>query len=246
MARSKRTPRITPGATDGDPVNPNYDDGNHANGAANGEHVGQQAGEGDGGSAGAQAAEGEGKKKRGRKKKGETPNLSNVPDFLIVERANDALTKYDAWQAKLAEAKTLQGEYRASLKTSKNLGVEPDMITWWINARRRDVDEIDRETRMRNRMARLMALPIGGTLGLFDDDTTVAAAIDADKIKAGEEDHTAQQARDEGAEAFRAGESMANPYKAGTPHATWWNEGYGFAHDAANPPSREGAGATVN
>src|SRR5262249_54978257 len=45
-----------------------------------------------------------------------------------------------------------------------------------------DPGDIDAETRRRNRLARLMALPIGTQLGLFDDGMTVATAVDADKL----------------------------------------------------------------
>lgn len=253
MARQKRTPRITPGATDADPNDivaglPAFMD--RSNGA-DGEHGDVQAA--DGGSAGVEAAEG-GKKKRG--KRGETPP-TNVPDFLVIERANDAIAKKAVVDRIAAELKTANADYRNSLKTSKKLGVDPDMITWYLAHKGLDPADIDRQTAQRSRIARLMGLPLGTQLGLWADGTTVATLVDDDKMAAEKHAGRGILSPAELADAEDAGEfasiegkpSTATPYEEGSPmgirwHAGWLKDQTKKAH--AMGSNGADAGATVN
>jgi len=62
-------------------------------------------------------------------------------------------------------------------------GVSAQALSWYMANRDRDPAEIDKETAERNRVARVMNLPIGTQLGLLDDGQTVAGEIDQRKIR---------------------------------------------------------------
>lgn len=106
----------------------------------------------------------------------------NVTDETIEEFARKAVAAYRELEKRQAEAKSANGTYRSILKDAKNNGVDQDSIAWYIRQLKREPDDIDRETRNRNRIARVMGLPIGTQLGLFGDGTTVATVVDETKI----------------------------------------------------------------
>lgn len=81
-------------------------------------------------------------------------------------------------QAEQAKVKGVMSRRRALFKDLKRYGIDREDAQWYLAARRRDPEDIDRETRSRNRIAKLMGLPIGTQLGLFEDGTTVATAAE--------------------------------------------------------------------
>lgn len=118
------------------------------------------------------------------------------------------------------------GFYRKQLGLAKKDGHNPDDIIWWLNNKDRDPAEIDRETRNRTRIARIMELPIGTQLGLLEDGMTVATAIDNDKAVTTAE---IDQIKELGFRAGKAGKpAIENPYldKEGSPEDLAWAGGW--------------------
>lgn len=102
---------------------------------------------------------------------------TNVPDETILRHVH-------ACMAIKGRLETLQGEYRAALKLAKTDGVSSRAISWYLAARKRDPENIDMETRERNRIARLMALPIGTQLGFLDGQHSIADDIMEEAVDA--------------------------------------------------------------
>lgn len=161
-------------------------------------------------------------KKRGRPKKAQLP-LSNVTDETI-RLHTDAIVAADR-DVRLAREKL-----KAKKEAAKEAGVTLSDVTWFMRAKDRDVRDIDAETRRRNRLAKIMNLPLGTQLGLFEDGKSVASKIEDDKIAA-----TAarakiptladlQAAREAGDKAGREGKSD-NPHPEGSPLGLNWEEG---------------------
>jgi hypothetical protein len=98
------------------------------------------------------------------------PPKSNVTDDTIRKHVVACGEKKTALES-------AQGEYRASLKAAKSDGVSQSAIAWYLRARKLNVEDIDRETRERTRIAKIMLLPIGTQLGFFDDGQGVADGI---------------------------------------------------------------------
>lgn len=172
----------------------------------------------------AEAPEGEGPRKR---RVAAPP--SNVTDDTIREFVGKAIGAKAELEEAEAAAKSKRGGYRAVLKAAKAAGVDPGHITWFLDARKRDVKDIDRETSWRNRIARVMALPLGTQLGLFEDGTTVATAVDGDKIAANETAPTVDMlitADEQGYQAGQAGKLPdATPYgDPASPLAIRWEK----------------------
>ena len=92
---------------------------------------------------------------------------SNVTDATIAKHIAKATRLYEVAQGKKAEYDSANNAYRASLKDAKAEGVEE--LAWLMKARKLEPDDIDRQTRMRNRLARVAKLPIGTQLGIFDE-----------------------------------------------------------------------------
>lgn len=119
-------------------------------------------------------------------KRHESERSSNVSDETIREFCNKAAVAFGEFEKSNTETKRLQGIYREVLKSAKKQGVDQTAITWWLQNKKREPDEIDRETRNRNRVAKLMGMPIGTQLGLFEDappaGTTVATAVDQQQL----------------------------------------------------------------
>jgi ribosome modulation factor len=162
------------------------------------------------------------------KAKGAAPS-SNVSDATIIEFTNKAIKAHSEFEEKRGEAKKAQASYRAVLKDAKKAGVDQDSIVWLINARKREPEDIDRETRNRNRIAKLMALPIGTQLGLLDDGSTVATAVDNEKQAAPVAD-VAGQAYSDGYEAGRVAKPHSDcPHAEETPLHTRWMDGWAKA-----------------
>lgn len=117
--------------------------------------------------------------------------------------------------AAAAKVKGVMGSRKALLKDLQKFDVSRDDALWYLSSRKRDVEEIDRETRARNRIAKLMQLPIGAQLGMFDDGDSVAKVIDsADPEQMGYDAALAGKTSDD------------NPHDDGSPAFLKWNVGF--------------------
>ena len=102
---------------------------------------------------------------------------SNVTDATIAKHIAKATRLYEVAQGKKAEYNSANNAYRACLKDAKAEGVEE--LAWLMKARKLEPDDIDRQTRMRNRLARVAKLPIGTQLGIFDEAPAAAGGAKA-------------------------------------------------------------------
>jgi uncharacterized protein (UPF0335 family) len=125
-------------------------------------------------------------KRGGRPRKRPMAMGGNVTDETIEEFGNKALTAKLEAEKKRDEAKTLDSEYRGVLKDAKKAGVDPDAIIWWLKARKRETEDLEREILWQNRMAKVMGLPIGTQLGVdFETGETIATTVDKAQMKRG-------------------------------------------------------------
>lgn len=99
----------------------------------------------------------------------------NVPDEVLLRNVN-------ACSAAKGRLETAQADYRNTLKIAKADGCSTGAITWYLKAKKRDPQEIDIETRERNRIAKLMALPIGTQLGFLDGQISIADALEDELV----------------------------------------------------------------
>ncbi len=182
---------------------------------------------------------GEDKPKRGRKAKtaangsGSASAASNVPDEVIRKWTDKAIAADAEFQKAKEAMDSKRGEYRAILKEAAAAGCDKDAIVWLVKSRKREPSDIDYETRQRNRIARIMGLPIGTQLGLFDDGETVAAKVDKDALQKDGD------AFEEGKAAGAAGRPAdSNPYDRNSRDGIRWMQGY----DDAQFAMREGLG----
>lgn len=183
------------------------------------------------------------------KKRTITPPPSNVTDDTIREKIGAAVELHRELEATQAAMKEAQGRYRAGLKACKSCGIAPDDVTWYIKTKKRDVADVDSETRSRNRIAQLMGLPLGGQLGLFDDGSTVAAKVDAQQIAEKSAGALGIVSIGDLADAENAGEAASqagkfstdNPHEDGSPLGIRWKQGW--LKDQEAKAQKMGAGA---
>ena len=162
-------------------------------------------------------------KKRGRPRKAQLP-LSNVTDETIRLHTN-AIVAADR------EVRLAREKLKAKKEAAKEAGVTLADVAWFIRAKDRDVRDIDAETRRRNRLAKIMNMPLGTQLGLFEDGKTVASKIEDDKIAGAPRPSASipalaelRAAREAGDKAGREGKSD-NPHPEGSPLGLNWEEG---------------------
>jgi hypothetical protein len=125
-------------------------------------------------------------RRRGRPSKHPLPIGGNVSDETIEEFAQRALAARLELEAAQTKQKTANGVYRNVLKSAKAAGVDEDCIAWWIKERKREPEDINREIQWRNRIARIMGLPIGTQLGVdFETGETVASQVDQAQLSKG-------------------------------------------------------------
>lgn len=123
-----------------------------------------------------------------------------------------------------ADIKTMEGVFRAVLKDAKKHGVDPDLLRWRLEQRNRSIEEIDRETRARNRIARLTNLPVGTQLG-FDDIEQKSVATAIEDANRPDSDEAAHQA---GYDAGTAGKGITtNPYPLDSSAFDAFEKGWG-------------------
>lgn len=107
---------------------------------------------------------------------------SNVTDETIAEHYQKALAAQLEVESATASLQTARGILGAVLKDAKTAGVDTTALRTVLRWRKRETPELDAEIRAINRVAYVAKLPIGAQLGLFDQGTTVATAIDSAAI----------------------------------------------------------------
>ena len=115
-----------------------------------------------------------GKKRIGRPPADAPP--SNVSDDTWREFCAKALRAKADLDAAQTIAKSKNGAYRSVLKDAKKAGVDSAAITWWLAEKAKEPDVLQAEHSARMRVARLMGLPIGAQLGLFEEGEAPDAA----------------------------------------------------------------------
>lgn len=141
--------------------------------------------------------------------------------------------------------RTANGAYRSAIKTAVACGKHLDLgakdVTRLMDLMDREPEDIDRETSRMNRLAMLMALPIGSQLGLFaDSGESVADSIEKGAIS--EEFDSYEADEQAGYSAFAEGEVLDdNPHESNAPRFHAWERGYNKA--AADTKALEDAGA---
>lgn len=152
---------------------------------------------------------------------------SNLTDDSIRDLLQEANLLDADIKLAASELRERNGRFRAHMKLCKNNGIKPTNVRWWLDTKIREIEDVNTEIVERNRIARVMKLPIGKQLGLFDDGVTVATAIDEDKLQqqepAAEETDTLAVAYHRGHETGMAGKTYAEcRYTEGTPHYQEW------------------------
>lgn len=153
----------------------------------------------------------------------------NVTDSAIRDGLREAVKLHEAM-------KSAGSAYANHKKKLKEIGIYPDDVSWFLGARQREPDDIDAETRRRNRIARIMRLPIGTQLGLFDDGgkgvkgRTVATVVENDSgVAAATADQAATKRR------IATNESMEKAMQAGEVAGREGHERDGNPHDSDSP-----------
>lgn len=180
----------------------------------------------------------------------------NVSDSAIRDGLKEAVELQDAM-------KSASSAFANHKKRLKELGLYPDDVSWYLSARKREPDDIDAETRRRNRIARLMKLPLGGQLGLFDDaggkgvkGKSVATVVENDRGVAEKNDaivegrkrmattESLEKAMQAGETAGRNGfERDGNPHSGDSPEGIKWDYGWQAGAKARADKEFEGAAA---
>ena len=131
------------------------------------------------------------------------------------------------------DARKRRGEYRASLKAFKKAGGNVDAMTYTLGLRHSDPEEVTRLWRGINSYARLMNLPIGTQLGLFEKGESIATQIENAKAEKDPgpprkmTDKTLTAIAKEGAAASAGGKfETDNPYEDGTLAFLAWAGGF--------------------
>lgn len=159
---------------------------------------------------------------------GGTPAPShNVTDDAIKAWAGKIIKADIEKRAAKKEFDSKNGFYRQLFKDAGKEGVSAQALSWYMANRERDPAEIDRETKERNRVAKVMSLPIGTQLGLLDDGSTVAGAVDQAKIREAETG-SAEPPYDQGKQAALDGKTLsANPFAEESDDWNAFEKGWG-------------------
>lgn len=171
--------------------------------------------------------------RRGHPPKSENAELAQSDEALHSQLREIKLLNDD----RLEKAKAASGanaRYRSAIKVAlkigASIGLTSEDVVWWVGAEDRDPAEIDAETRRRNKLAELMALPIGTQLGLLDNGDSVATKVEDRRMATADPGmgNTVDEARIGGRKSYDLGMDEAdNPYK-GIPddlRFAAWNEG---------------------
>ncbi|MBN9497840.1 MAG: hypothetical protein J0H39_13875 [Alphaproteobacteria bacterium] len=174
--------------------------------------------------------------KKGRKAKAPEPARS-----YTEEQKREALEMLEAQHNDMEAAKATMtranGRYRKQLKeTAKILGKETADLVWLLAARKREPEDIDRETRRRNELARFAGLKIGTQLGMFEAAPGETRSIgdqverDAHMAKGGNgapgSTEAIERAKSQGDADGRNGKGYQNFYDDGSPEFLAYKASY--------------------
>ncbi|MCA3246945.1 MAG: hypothetical protein ING19_20735 [Azospirillum sp.] len=165
-------------------------------------------------------------------KKGRKAKAVEAPQIYTEQQKREALEFLEAKHADLEAAKATltraNGSYRKQLKeAAKVLGKETADLVWLMSAKKREPEDIDRETRRRNELARFAGLKLGTQLGLFEADGGEKRSI-GDQVerdvhaarggagKAGDAESIAR-AKQQGTADGGSGKGYQNFYEDGSP-----------------------------
>jgi hypothetical protein len=175
----------------------------------------------------ARGRRGSGKSKRNG---GGDKTLSGGSTGPVLHNATDEVIR--GWAVKIMKADnekkeakkaydSKNGFYRQLFNDAGKEGVSAQALSWYMANRERDPAEIDKETAERNRVARVMNLPISTQLGLLDDGQTVAGAVDQQILRK-QATGSDLSAYDQGKQAALEGKGISsNPF---TEESDDWND----------------------
>jgi len=172
--------------------------------------------------------------------------LHNVTDDVIKGWALKIIkAEHEKKEAKKAYD-SKNGFYRQLFKDAGKEGVSAQALSWYMANRERDPAEIDRETKERNRIAKVMALPIGTQLGFLDDGQTVASAVDQAKIRE-QETGSALPPYEQGKAAALDGKTLSsNPFAEESDDWNDFEQGWGAGIRERAKGYGEGEGAAAH
>lgn len=126
---------------------------------------------------------------RGRPRKTDNAELAQT-DEALQSQLRECRTNNEDRLQKAKVASGANARYRSSIKAAitigAGLGMTAEDVVWYVTSADRDPAEIDAETVRRNRIAKLMSMPLGSMLGLFDDQTSVATKVEDVKMATGD------------------------------------------------------------
>lgn len=162
-----------------------------------------------------------GKRGRGRPARSDNAVLAQS-DEALVSQLREVLTLKADLDEKTAAQRSANSLYRSAIKVATKIGagigVTAADVVWLVTSTARDPNEIDAETRRRNKIAELMKLPLGTQLGLLEGQPTVggvqvsvATRIEDRKIATGQTgaETTDQQIELSGYKAYQLGMTSA-------------------------------------
>ncbi len=154
---------------------------------------------------------------------------NNVTEATIIDLVAEAMAEKKEIDRLTAERSSANGRLRGVYKKAKKAGLLNGEIQWYVNNQHRDPEDITREFAGINRIAKIMELPVGTQLGLFQDGETVAGKVDKKKADtASSYIAKLQAAEDAGYRAGRGGKAKdTNPHNLDSPPFVRWNVGWG-------------------
>ena len=191
-----------------------------------------------------------------RRAKADTIAADAAPKETAEERferlwpdIRDAKIELDKCQTAASSA---NGVYRKRLQSYKKAGGDMDALLDALRLQKLDPEDVDKRVAGINWALRMLGVPVGHQLGLFEDGRDIASKVDEDKLReAGvvkdgaakkdddfEKPHMTTEAMILAAKTagFNAGSTnkplLANPYPAESPEGLAWSGGYKDAQHA--------------
>lgn len=197
------------------------------------------------------------KPKKEKKQKAARVSPQQLSDAIGSNVTDSAIKSHLVTASSLkADVDSAMGAFRAQVKKCKEIGLDPADVSWYLSTKKREPEDVDAETRRRNRIAQVMRLPLGTQLGLFNDGKgkpqTVATRIENDEgVKertVAATRRTSMEALDKAQEQGKIAGDMdltrgGNPHEEGSPEfIRWdygWQEGAKARRDAQFEESKE-------
>jgi ribosome modulation factor len=163
----------------------------------------------------------------------------HFPGILEASNAKDVIQK-ELSEASLALTKALE--------KFKKAGGDKDQMKEALKLRKLTPQEIDRRFRYLNSLLKFMELPIGTQLGMFDQSTTIATAIENERLAAegkgplpktnglahDSEEYLRRIEKDGYVAGINGLPQTSNPCPDGSPSFLRWGKGWREGDDARN------------